>query len=161
MQPQTVVHPGPRVRPRLVHAHDHGSGPGASAMQMGRILIVEDDYLISTDMETELSAAGFEIVGVATSAEEAIDAARQRKPDLVVMDIRLEGERDGVDAAVEIFNATGIRSLFASAYHNAETQRRAEAAAPLGWVAKPYTMRSLVEAVRRALQSVQGPRGAR
>src|SRR5689334_20507507 len=81
MQPQTVVHPGPRFRPRLVRAHDQSSDAGTSPGEAGRILIVEDDYLISADMEMELSAAGFEVVGVATSAQEAIDAARQRKPD--------------------------------------------------------------------------------
>jgi DNA-binding NarL/FixJ family response regulator len=64
---------------------------------------------------------------------------------------------DGIDAALEIFKSKGIRSLFASAFADAETHRRAQAAAPLGWLAKPYTINSLVQAVRTAVQDLGGP----
>jgi DNA-binding NarL/FixJ family response regulator len=121
--------------------------------QAPRILVVEDDYLVSSEMEAELVAAGFDVVGIATSAQEAVHLALSEEPDLVVMDIRLDGHRDGVDAALEIFNATGIRSLFASAHHDPETRRRAEPCQPLGWLNKPYTMRALVLEVRQALQA--------
>lgn len=149
--------PAPRPQPRVALARDESSGPASSNEAGARVLIVEDDYLVSAEMEAELSAAGYDVVGVAASADEAVRLAARERPHLVVMDIRLEGARDGIDAAIEIFDASGIRSLFASAYHDPETRRRAEPSAPLGWLAKPYTMTSLVAAVRRALQEIDEP----
>jgi len=147
----------PPVGPRALLAPDESSGaPGVSA-SLPRVLIVEDDFLVSSDMEAELTDAGFAIVGIATSAQEAIELAAAEAPHLVIMDIRLDGTRDGVDAALEIFRSRGIRSLFASAYYDAETRRRAEPSSPLGWIAKPYPMRTLVAAVRDAMRTVGGP----
>ena len=68
-----------------------------------RILVVEDDFLIAMQTETALSDAGFEVVGTAATAEEAISLAREKHPALAVMDIRLAGERDGIDAARQLF----------------------------------------------------------
>jgi DNA-binding NarL/FixJ family response regulator len=141
----------------IAFARDEPSGGRVSHDRLFRVLIVEDDYLVSSEMEIELIAAGFEIVGVAFSAKEAIRLATATAPDLVVMDIRLGGSRDGVDAALEIFRARGIRSLFASAHHDLETRRRAEAALPLGWLPKPYTMASLVDAVHKAARDLRNP----
>src|SRR5438034_41074 len=64
-----------------------------------KILIVEDNMLLSMQIEEALLDAGFDVVGKATSAEQAVACARQHRPDLMVIDIRLEGDRDGVDAA--------------------------------------------------------------
>jgi len=149
--------PASRPRPQIAFSRDESSGPASSAGAGARVLIVEDDYLVSAEMEAELSASGYEVVGVAASADQAVRIAARERPHLVVMDIRLEGARDGIDAAIEIFGASGIRSLFASAYHDPETRRRAEPSAPLGWLAKPYTMSALVAAVRRALQEIGDP----
>jgi DNA-binding NarL/FixJ family response regulator len=115
---------------------------------------VEDDYLISAEMDAELTSAGFEVVGIATSANEAIRMAMKEKPDLIIMDIQLGIGIDGIEAAKTIFNSSGIRCIFASAYHNPETRRLAEPFSPLGWLAKPYTMTSLIDAVRTALHDL-------
>lgn len=146
----------PPFRPRLVFSRDDDSGTSGSSGLSGRILIVEDDYLASGEMEAELTAAGFEVIGVATSAKEAISLATAERPHLVVMDIRLEGSVDGVEAAIEIFNSCGIRSLFASAHHDPETRRRAAQCLPLGWLAKPYMMSALVEAVQAGVRELGG-----
>jgi two-component system, response regulator PdtaR len=153
-RPSAILQPTPTFRSRLVRAHDIDSGSIVSSNKTARILIVEDDYLISTAMESELTAAGYEVVGVAASASEAVALAIEEKPDLAIMDIGLEGPRDGVEAAIEIFHRCEIRSLFASAYYNPEIRLRAEACSPLGWVPKPYTMAALVEAVRAALRAL-------
>ena len=116
------------------------------------ILLVEDDFLVGMEVETGLEEAGYEVAGVASTAEEAVALAEARRPALVVMDIRLAGHRDGVDAALEIFATLGIRSLFASAHVDAGVRARAEAARPLGWVAKPYRVETLLAAVARALR---------
>jgi DNA-binding NarL/FixJ family response regulator len=112
-----------------------------------RILVVEDEYLLSAMIEDALVQAGHEVVGIARSASEAIEIAMSRKPALVIMDIRLHGPRDGIEAAVEILQQTGVRCLFASAHADDDTRRRAAAAQPHGWLAKPYHADDLVRAV--------------
>lgn len=115
------------------------------------ILLVEDDFLVGMEVEAGLEAAGYEVAGIAATAEEAVALAESRQPALVIMDIRLASERDGIDAALEIFRTLGIRSLFASAHVDAQVRARAEAARPLGWVAKPYRVETLLAAVAEAL----------
>jgi DNA-binding NarL/FixJ family response regulator len=118
------------------------------------ILLVEDDFLVGMEVEAGLEDAGYEVAGIATTAEEALELATSRRPALVVMDIRLASERDGIDAALEIFRTLGIRSIFASAHVDSQVRARAEAARPLGWVAKPYRVETLLAAVREALDEV-------
>jgi DNA-binding NarL/FixJ family response regulator len=103
------------------------------------VLIVEDEYLVALQSEIALRDAGFEIVGIASAADEAVEVARSERPNVVIMDVRLIGDRDGIDAALEIYRATGIRCIFATAHSDPETRRRAHAAEPLGWLPKPYT----------------------
>jgi DNA-binding NarL/FixJ family response regulator len=116
-----------------------------------RILIVEDDFLIAMQTETVLSEAGYEVVGTASTADQAILLAREKRPALAVMDIRLEGERDGIDAAKHLFDELNIRCIFATAHDDAITRQRAEPIAPLGWLAKPFTGDSLVALVNSTL----------
>ena len=119
-----------------------------------RILVVEDDFLIAMQTETALIDAGFDVVGTAASAEEAISLAREERPSLVVMDIRLAGERDGIDAAGQLFRELNIRCIFATAHDDAKTRERAKPFAPLGWLPKPYTAASLVALVTQAVASL-------
>ena len=71
------------------------------------------------------------------------------------MDIRLVGKRDGIDAALELYRELGIRCIFASAHVDETTRMKATAAAPLGWIAKPYDVRMLVERIRQALKELR------
>jgi len=121
----------------------------------GRILLVEDDFFVSLEMEAALTSGGFEVLGPANTAEEAERYADEQRPDLIVMDIRLLSSRDGVDAALAIFRKTGIRSIFATAHADAHTRARAAAAKPLGWIAKPYAMDTLVALVREAVKEAK------
>ena len=120
------------------------------------ILLVEDDFLVGMEVESGLREAGYDVAGIAATAEEALAIAAAHRPALVVMDIRLASDRDGVDAALEIFRTLGIRSLFASAHGDTQIRARAQAALPLGWVAKPYRVETLVAAVEKALGEVEG-----
>jgi two-component system, response regulator PdtaR len=144
----------PRQRLHLVFSRDDGTASDVRPAAAPRILIVEDDFLVSMQMETALREAGFELIGVATSAEEAIAMAAAHQPALAVMDIRLAGERDGIDAATELFRDYGTRCIFATAHQDADALRRAAPAAPLGWLRKPYTMVSLIETVRQGLRDL-------
>lgn len=115
------------------------------------VLIVDDDFLIGMQSESALANAGFRVVGIANTAEEAVVLARAHNPVLALMDIRLAGRRDGIDAAGELFRELGIRCVFATAHDNQHMRARAEPFAPLGWLTKPYTMASLVAIVRDAV----------
>ena len=116
-----------------------------------RILVVDDDYLVAAATSGSLQDGGFEVLETAASAEEAIALARSEHPLLILMDIRLAGGRDGIDAALEIFRSLGIRCIFATAHADPVTRARAEPAAPLGWLPKPYAMEAAVAVARAAV----------
>jgi two-component system, response regulator PdtaR len=143
-----------RGQPTVPFAAPDGGSTGKAAGH--KVLLVEDDHLVALDLEDALRGAGFEVIGPAVSADEAIGLARAHRPALAIMDIRLAGTRDGVDAALELYRDLGLRCLFATAYQDAPTRRRAEGAAPLGWIGKPYHPGALVRAVRDALAKLGG-----
>ena len=128
--------------------------PATGGTELPRILIVEDEYLVSVELEARLAEAGFAVVGVATTASEALRLAAAERPALIVMDIRLAGRQDGIDAAIRIYNTTGIRCIFATAYSEPQMRERAKAASPLGWVSKPYRVDALVRMIREALREL-------
>jgi DNA-binding NarL/FixJ family response regulator len=125
--------------------------PGDRRNEGPRILIVEDDYVVGLEIEAGLSEAGFTVVGTANSAAEAVRLSASERPMLALMDIRLVGRRDGIAAAIEIFDAYGIRSIFTTAHQDDETRVRAERAAPLGWLAKPYQLDALISMINAAI----------
>jgi two-component system, response regulator PdtaR len=118
----------------------------------GRVLIVEDDVLLSTVLEDVLTHEGYAVVGTARSAEQAISMAVAHEPDLVLMDVRLLGKSDGIAAAGEILRRTGIRCLMATGQTDAKTKARAATVKPLGWLPKPYGNEEMVQAVADALR---------
>lgn len=143
-----------RFGPRIVFARPGSSAARGEPRAGRRVLIVEDDFLIAQQIEHGLTEAGYEVVGTASSAEEAVSLAQATTPDLVLMDIHLSGIKDGVDAALELYSKLGIRCLFATAHHDQVTRHRAAAAAPIGWVAKPFVMGVLIKAVGSALAAL-------
>lgn len=145
----------PDCRPDPVFSRDNDFGAKKGPDAAARIMIVEDDFLVASEMEGALTQVGFEVIGIASTAEQALELAAAGRPVLAVMDIRLGGKRDGIDAALELFANHGIRCVFATAHQTPDTRARAAAANPLTWIAKPYTMLSLIDAVRRALQKLQ------
>ena len=146
----------PRHRPDAFNAPRERRGEAHTHNASERILIVEDDYLIAAEVDAALTEAGFAVVGVASSADEALALTASQRPALAVMDIRLAGERDGIDAALELFARHRVRCIFASAHNNVEARTRAEPAEPLAWLAKPYAMAALVSVVQRAIRELRG-----
>lgn len=140
----SLLHPA-----RPFFARDDTSTTGKDSRDSFRILIVEDDYLVASDIEAALTTAGLEVVGVAASAEEAIALAASHAPSLAVMDIRLAGERDGIDAALELFREHGLRCIFATAHADDDARHRAAPAKPLAWLQKPYSVASLVALINQ------------
>lgn len=144
----------PPQKSMVALSRDDSSGAAEQSVDAARVLIVEDDYLVATEIENALSSAGFDIVGIANSADEALALAAAEHPLLAVMDVRLNGERDGIDAALELFATHGIRCIFATAHQTADARGRAHPAKPIAWLPKPYAMRSLVAAVRQAVEEL-------
>ena len=123
-------------------ASEHGEAQDVR-MNPLRVLIVEDEFYISLHTQGLLQALGHVVVAVAVSADQAVRIAERERPDVVLMDIRLTGPRDGIDAADEISHRFGIASIFVTANADRETRRRAEAVQPLGFLEKPLTEQRL------------------
>lgn len=121
-----------------------------------RILIVEDESLAAMALEEVLGMLGFAVVGIEDNADDAVAAAERLRPDIVMMDIRLLGPRDGIEAAVAIRKRTGIRCIFTSAFGDPETRHRAAECDPFGFVRKPYFPAELQRALSQATETLQG-----
>lgn len=130
--------------------------PAGSARRArpARVLVVEDDYFVSMEIETTLAEMGCEVIGIAATGEDAIELAERERPELVLMDVRLAGLLDGVDAAAVIYRRLGIRSLFVTAHSDPQTRARGEKANPLGWASKPFTSHQLTTAIEVALRVI-------
>jgi len=120
-------------------------------MRRARILIVEDEYVVARDIEYQLLRIGHEVVGFTALAEEAADLARSSGAELVLMDIRLDGARDGVDAAREVRERHDLPVIFLTAYADDETLERAAGSAPVGYLIKPFDDLELRTAITLAL----------
>jgi DNA-binding response OmpR family regulator len=142
----------PRFRPIVVFSGDDAASATGSS-QAVRLLVVEDDYLIGSQIMDALQDAGFEVVAVAASAEEAIAVARSEPVSIAIMDVRLIGDRDGIDCALELFREHEIRCIFGTAHGDEDVRARARPAKPLGWIQKPYSMASLIANVRKVLDT--------
>lgn len=121
---------------------EQGDQPGAETRSL-RVLIVEDEFFISLDTKRLLQTLGHVVVAVAVTADQAVNIAERERPDLVLMDIRLIGTRDGIDAADEIRSRLGIGSIFVTANTDARTRQRAAAVQPMGFLEKPLTEQRL------------------
>ena len=119
-----------------------GDHPALQARSL-RVLVVEDEFFISLHTKGLLHALGHVVVAVAVSADQAINIAEREQPDVVLMDIRLLGSRDGIDAAEEIDRRFGIPSLFVTANSDPQTRQRAANASALGLLVKPLTKERL------------------
>jgi two-component system, response regulator PdtaR len=120
---------------------------GAVSTRAVRILIVEDEVFVAMDAEAILSSAGYQVVATAVSADDAVTKAGRLAPDLVLMDIRLLGPRDGIDAALEIAHKFKLPVIFVTANVDPVTHARAMKARPLAIVSKPFTAANLLAAV--------------
>lgn len=141
-------------------ASSNGASRAGGASEAGRdgkarILVVEDEFLVATDLADRLTEAGYAVTGIAATAEDALTLAAAEPPDLAIMDVRLASHRDGVEAALELKRRHGLRCIFATAHLDAETRNRAAPAAPLGWLAKPYGAFSLLRQVQAALNELK------
>ncbi len=116
-----------------------------------RILVVDDERIVNLDIQATLRRLGYVIVGDAVSGQEAIEKAAEFKPDLVLMDIKLRGKMDGVEAANYIIKSYDIPVVFLTAYSDDQTLNRAKLSGPFGYLLKPFEERDLRSAIEIAL----------
>ena len=120
-------------------------------MTTPRILVVEDEAIVAMDLQSRLIALDYEVVGLAASGEEAIDKAEKTQPDLALMDIRLKGDMDGIEAAQQLRDRFSIPVVYTTAYADEETLRRAKLTEPFGYILKPFEDRELHTVIQMGL----------
>jgi DNA-binding NarL/FixJ family response regulator len=125
-----------------------------------RILIVEDQALVALDLREYLTGMGMTVVGVVDSAAAAVEAAARERPDVVLMDIRLRGERDGVDAALDI-QRLDMAVVYLTAHSDRATLERVKRSAPFGYLLKPIQDYELIATIDRAIQHHSREHGRR
>src|SRR5579864_8804735 len=138
-----------------------------------RALIVEDETLIAEELKERLERFGFLVIAAVDTAEEGIQIATTERPDLVLMDVRLRGEKDGVQAAAEIRQRVDVPVIYLTAYSDRATLDRAKHTEPYGYVLKPFHERELqvtielamhrhaLERKNRQIKQQQGPEFSR
>jgi len=120
-------------------------------MEKAKILIVEDEAIIAMEVESQLQGLGYNVTSIVDTGEKAIAKAKTDKPDLILMDIRIKGEMDGIDTAEAIRNQFGIPVIFSTAYLDQERIERAKITMPFGYVLKPIQERDLKVTLEMAL----------
>ena len=130
------------------------SAPSPGAAELPRtpaVLIVEDEQIVAVALEGHLEKLGYRVADTAASGEEACAKAQRTQPDLVLMDVRLEGPMDGIEAARRIRQVCTAPIVFLSAYSDAATLERAKSIEPYGYLVKPFMPNDLDAAIRMAL----------
>ena len=120
-------------------------------MNQSRILVVEDEAIVTMEIEERLAAMGYKVAGIVSSGEQALNLAREQRPDLVLMDIRLDGDMDGISATEEIRKQFQVPVIFLTAYSEDSTLERAKRAEPYGYLLKPFDDRELRSTIEIAL----------
>lgn len=125
-------------------------------MSKERILIVEDEKIISLDLQRRLEKFDYTVVGLCTTGQEAVDKAEELKPDIILMDIMLAGaDIDGIDAAKIIKERNQIPVIFLTAYADEKTLNRAKEAEPFGYILKPFKEKELYTTIDIAIYKYQ------
>ncbi|MEH1869832.1 MAG: ATP-binding protein [Nostoc sp.] len=116
-----------------------------------KILIVEDEQLVADDLRETLEYLGYDVLALVASGEEAIFTAETLQPDLVLMDIRLEGKMDGIEASFEIQSRFNLPVVYLTANADRATLERAKASQPFGYILKPFDERTLATTIEIAI----------
>jgi PAS domain S-box-containing protein len=120
-------------------------------MTAASVLVVEDERIVALDLKVRLSSLGYTVAGTVPSAEQALQTAQEQLPDIVLMDIHLEGELDGIEAARALHESLHIPVIFLTAYSEDSTLTRAEKTLPYGFLVKPVDERALHASIQMAL----------
>jgi PAS domain S-box-containing protein len=130
-------------------------------MSSARILIVEDETIVAMDLAATLRRLGYAVIGMVGTGTAAIEWATTHQPDLILMDIRLKGPMDGIEAATTIHRTQQTPVVFLTAHGDLDTVQRAKAASPYGYLVKPFDERALHRILEVSLHRAHSERNAR
>ena len=119
---------------------------------MIKLLIVEDKFLVAKLLQRNLEMVGYQVCELAGTGQEAIEQAEKEQPDFVLMDIRLAGDMDGIDAAREIHKRFQIPIIFMTGYADQETITQTKDLDPLAYLVKPITPEHIIPVIDAALK---------
>ena len=128
---------------------------------MKRIMVVDDEVIITTQLQEVLIAEGYDVIGMATTGEDAITMASERQPDLLLLDIKMTGEMDGIATAEVVQNELDIPVVFVSAFADEDILHRAKHLEPFGYVVKPVEPKQLKAAIEIAVHKKEMERRLR
>src|SRR5262249_51084677 len=117
-----------------------------------RVLIVEDESLIALDLAQSLADIGFDVIDTVASSDEALRAASACRPDMVLMDVRIQGERDGIETAALLRERFQVPVVYITAYANNGAIAQAIRTEAYGHILKPFNPKELTEVLEAALQ---------
>ncbi|HEY3937634.1 MAG TPA: response regulator [Bryobacteraceae bacterium] len=117
-----------------------------------KVLIVEDEPIIAADADRKLRRLDYEVLAIASDAEEGFLAAAATQPDVVLMDIDLKGSSDGIEAATKVYSELQIPVVFMTAHDDMKTLRRAQEAEPFGYMTKPVASADLANSIEVAVR---------
>ena len=116
-----------------------------------KILVVEDETIVAMEIEFALQASGYNVVGKAGNSTKAIEMAKLFLPDVVLMDINIKGDFNGIETAAEILKFHKTAIIFVSAYNDKETKSKMSVIQPHYFLAKPYSQAELNKIISEAL----------
>ncbi|MEE8574915.1 MAG: response regulator [Thermodesulfobacteriota bacterium] len=116
-----------------------------------KIMVVDDEIILAEGIKCDLEELGYNVPFIALTADEAIKGAEEYQPDLILMDIMLKGEKDGIMAAEEINKTRDVAVVYLTAYSDDETLSRAKVTEPYGYIVKPYQKSELHSSIEMAL----------
>jgi len=130
-------------------------------MEKARILVVEDATIIAMDIADNLRNIGYEVTDIVPSGERAIASVKEKRPDIILMDIILQGEMDGIQTAERIRSQYSVPTIFLTAYADEQMLERAKKAEPFGYIMKPFVERDLRIAVEIGLYKAKSELASR
>ncbi|MBK1440994.1 response regulator [Parapedobacter sp. ISTM3] len=124
-------------------------------MKRKKILIVEDQLIITMDLEYMLEELGYQVCGVSTTYEDAIAAIKSSQPDLILVDIILSGEKTGIDLAHKINSTFHIPFIFLTSHADRSTIEAAKSTRPAGYIVKPFNRNDVYAAIEIAFNNIE------
>lgn len=112
-----------------------------------KILIVEDEMIIGANISLQLSKLGYDVTGIVSRGEEAMAHVKQNRPDIVLMDIQLKGELDGIDTVIKMHQEVDIPVIYLTANTDDEHFERAKSTNPYAFISKPFKKLDLQHAI--------------
>jgi DNA-binding LytR/AlgR family response regulator len=118
-----------------------------------KIMIVEDESIVALDLSMRLQKEGYEVIGIVSNSDDAIDTFTEQKPDLVLMDINIKGAKDGIETAAALKKIQDVPLIFLTAFSQSEYINRAKAVNPSAYLVKPFNNESLHTSIQIAIHN--------